>query len=79
SAIKHGLADVGVGIEVVARYYDLDFMPISYEDYDFLVRKDRVEKRGVRTFIEILRSEEARSVISSIPGMIPKENMGEVL
>jgi len=79
SAIKHGLADVGVGIEVVARYYDLDFMPISYEDYDFLVRKDRVEKRGVRTFIEILRSEEARSVISSIPGMIPKENMGEFL
>ncbi|MGC9019940.1 MAG: molybdopterin biosynthesis protein [Candidatus Methanodesulfokora sp.] len=79
SAIKHGLADVGIGIEAVARYYDLDFIPISHEDYDFLIRKDRMEKRGVRIFMDVLRSDEARSAISSIPGIIPKENMGEVL
>ncbi|MGC8933170.1 MAG: substrate-binding domain-containing protein, partial [Candidatus Methanodesulfokora sp.] len=68
-----------IGIEAVARYYDLDFIPISHEDYDFLIRKDRMEKRGVRIFMDVLRSDEARSAISSIPGIIPKENMGEVL
>ncbi len=79
SAVKNGTADVGVGIEVVARMYGLDFIPIAEERYDFLVRRERVSKRGVSEFLELLRSDEVKAIVSRLPGVEPDEDMGEVI
>ncbi len=79
SAVKNGIADVGIGVEVVARMYGLDFIPIAEERYDFLVRRDRLSKRGVSEFLELLRSDEAKAAVSRLPGIEPEEDMGEVI
>jgi len=55
SAIKHGRADAGIGLGIVAKIYDLNFIPLTWEEYDFLILHERLEKEHVRIFIERLR------------------------
>lgn len=38
--VRSGLADVGIGVESVARYFDLAFIPLRDEHYDLILRKD---------------------------------------
>ncbi|MGD9852220.1 MAG: substrate-binding domain-containing protein [Nitrospirales bacterium] len=38
--IRDGLADMGIGVEAVARHYGLDFIPLQEERYDLILRKD---------------------------------------
>ena len=54
-AVATGRADIGVGIETVARRYNLRFIPIGEEYYDFLIRSERLEDEDVRRFIETLK------------------------
>ncbi|MEM0380143.1 MAG: molybdopterin biosynthesis protein [Desulfurococcaceae archaeon] len=54
-AIKQGRADAGIGLGVVAKIYDLDFIPLIWEEYDFLVKKTSLDKKFVKEFIEYLR------------------------
>lgn len=54
-AVKVGKADVGVAVGYVAKMYDLDFIPIGWEEFDFVVLKERVEKPLVQDFIHALR------------------------
>ncbi len=76
AAVKHGRADAGVAAEIAARLYDLEFIPLTWEKYDFLVPRDRMSKRHVSFFIEALRDTSIRSLINSIPGYRAHENTG---
>jgi molybdate-binding protein len=58
AAVKHGRADAGLGLGVVAKLYDLDFIPLTWEEYDFLIPVDRLGKSEVRLFVETLRNRE---------------------
>lgn len=58
AGIKNGNADMGLGIVSAAKMYDLDFIPICHEDYDFLVSEDALENENVKLFFSILKSEE---------------------
>jgi len=58
TAVKYGKADVGVGIEYYAKSNNLSFIPISNENYDFLVSIDRLEKEPVKKFLLILSCKE---------------------
>lgn len=75
-AVKHGRADVGIAVEYVARQYGLEFLPLTWEQYDFLVNKESLEKKEVRKFIESLRSPEVIKIISNAPGYRAPENIG---
>mgnify|MGYP000598434069 CR=1 FL=1 len=77
AAVASGRADAGIGIEAAARAYGLDFIPVAEERYDFLVRRDRMEKREVSLLVEILRSDEFRAALEELPGIRPSEGMGE--
>lgn len=44
AAVAQGRADVGVGVRFAAEAYGLDFIPIGWEQYDLVVRKDAFEK-----------------------------------
>jgi putative molybdopterin biosynthesis protein len=55
-AVKQGKADVGVASGYVAELYDVDFIPLTWEEYDFLVPRSRLEKPLVRDFVESLRN-----------------------
>ncbi|MHA1722497.1 MAG: molybdopterin biosynthesis protein [Candidatus Baldrarchaeia archaeon] len=58
SAVLHGRADVGLGIKTVAEMFNLEFIPITSENYDFLISIDSMSKRSVQDFLNVLRSEE---------------------
>ncbi len=77
-AILMGKADVGLGIKSVADFYGLDFIPVRAEEYDFAVRKDRLEKESVRMFLDTLRSEEFARELEKL-GMRTWERTGEVV
>ncbi|MGC9112420.1 molybdopterin biosynthesis protein [Acidilobus sp.] len=69
TAIVQGRADVGLSLEAVARMFNLDFIPVGEEIYDFVVRKDRINKLSVRTFLETLKSPEFSEALSrTLPG-----------
>jgi len=79
-AVLTGKADVGVGIKTVAERYGLDFVPIRGEEYDFVVRKERLSKDAVRDFIEVLGSEEfKRELERRLPGIRVGERTGEMI
>lgn len=67
-AVKEGTADAGLGVEAAARAMDLEFIPISYEDYDFVMYDDDLQEPRIRRFIDILTSDWFRNELDSIGG-----------
>jgi len=78
-AVASGKADAGVGIKSVAVNYGLDFIPLRSEEYDFLIRKDRMEKEAVRDFLECLSSEEFARRIQKVEGLKVYKRTGEII
>jgi len=68
AAIYQARADMGVGVKSVAANYGLDFIPMGYENYDFLVNPASRGKPAVRRFLECLRSQEFRDSLEKLPG-----------
>ena len=79
AAVKHGRADAGIAIEAAARLYGLDFIPLAWEEYDFLVLKDRLNKEYVKAFIEFIRDKRRIQRIASLmPGYKIPEDIGTI-
>ncbi len=68
AGIKNGNADSGLGIYSAAKMYDLDFIPLCDEEYDFIVSENAFENESVRLFFEILGSEEFRKRLEALGG-----------
>jgi putative molybdopterin biosynthesis protein len=52
--VLSGRADAGPGIHAVAGMLDLDFIPLRWERFDFLILKDRFFDKGVQLFLGLL-------------------------
>jgi len=76
-AVATGKADVGVALEWAAARYGLEFIPLQEEQYDFLVRLDRVQSAPVSLFIEYLGSEDCRDELRALG--FDARGSGEVL
>lgn len=76
--ILSGGADAGLGIYSAAEAMGLDFVPIGYEEYDFLVPIKYLEDARVIRFIEILKSEEFSKQLELIGGY-ELYNSGKIL
>jgi putative molybdopterin biosynthesis protein len=72
AAIAQGRADWGFAIEPVARMYDLSFLPVAPEEYDFLVVENWRDRPGVRAFLAALRDQATRAHIQAL-GMRPAQ------
>lgn len=57
-AVLKGGADVGLGIKASALTHKLDFLPITQENFDFVVEETRLRKPLVGLFMEQLTSTE---------------------
>jgi putative molybdopterin biosynthesis protein len=66
AAVAQGRADWGVAIEPVARLYDLGFLPVAPEQYDFLLLENRRERPAMLAFLAALRDEETRTRIRTL-------------
>jgi putative molybdopterin biosynthesis protein len=66
--IANGNADAGLGILAAAKLYDLDFIPVAQEDYDFLVKESMLNNQFVKAFLKALRSDELKNKLSELGG-----------
>ncbi|MBQ7598394.1 MAG: molybdopterin biosynthesis protein [Clostridia bacterium] len=71
--IAAGNADTGLGILSAAKIYDLDFIPVCTETYDFLVDVRYLEDPMVRAFFAALRSDACRARLEKMGGYLPEE------
>lgn len=68
AAVKNGNADMGLGILSAAKMYDLDFIPVCNEEYDFIVDSRYLENENVKLFFNILKSDEFRKRLEETGG-----------
>ena len=68
--IAAGNADAGLGIYSAAKMYDLDFIPICNETYEFLVDKNELENPMVKAFLEVLYSDEFHKRLIEMGGYV---------
>ncbi len=66
--IAAGNGDCGLGIYSAAKMYDLDFIPVCIEKYDFLVSGEACENEAVKAFFEILEGEELKKRLEAMGG-----------
>ena len=66
--IAAGNADAGMGIYSAAKMYDLDFIPVCNEEYDFLINEDYIDSPEVKAFLKILRSAELKNRLEEMGG-----------
>jgi putative molybdopterin biosynthesis protein len=72
AAIAQSRADWGFAIEPVARMYDLSFLPVAPEEYDFLLVESWRDRPALRAFQEVLRDPTTRERIRAL-GMRPAD------
>ena len=66
--IASGNADCGLGIYSAARMYDLDFIEVATEEYDFLLNAEVESSEAVRAFFEILQGDELKQRLENMGG-----------
>jgi putative molybdopterin biosynthesis protein len=64
-AIAQGRADWGVTIESVARQYDLGFIPVQDEHYDFVVPQSRLDRPAVQKLRALLDEPTVRAALAA--------------
>jgi putative molybdopterin biosynthesis protein len=65
-AVAQNRADWGVAIESVARQYDLGFLPLQDEHYDFAVPKARLDRPAVQRFRAVLQDATVRAALTAL-------------
>jgi len=79
SAVGRGEADVGIGIEKIAKQIDgVDFVPLQQEKYDLVIKEEDLDKPEMIAILNIIRSEEFKKEFKNIGGYDISE-MGEVV
>ena len=78
SAVKTGSADVGLGVYSAAKAMDLDFVDISYEDYDFLIDYGLLNDDRIKDFVETIKSDGFKDILETLGGY-GTEHTGEVI
>lgn len=76
--IAEGQANCGLGLEAAARFYGLDFIPLTREHYDLVLLHDTLNHPAVQALISWLQSNSARQLIGSLAGY-QADNCGKIL
>ena len=66
--VLHGGADVGLATRTTAQLLGLDFIPLTRERFDMLVRKDRFFNRRIQVLLGIVGSREFRERVDTLGG-----------
>ncbi|GLI56833.1 LysR family transcriptional regulator [Propionigenium maris DSM 9537] len=77
-AVKSGDADAALGIRAAADINGLDFISLSYEEYDFLVREEDLKDVRIEEFISFLKSDSFKGKVEALPGYRVK-NSGKII
>jgi excisionase family DNA binding protein len=66
--ILQGAADVGLATRTTAQLLGLDFLSLTRERFDMLIRKERFFSQGVQTLLGIIGSREFRDRVGALGG-----------
>jgi len=66
--IVSGNADAGPAIRAVAGILNLDFIPLRWERYDFMIAKERFFDEGVQRFLRIVHEERFHEAAGRLSG-----------
>ena len=75
--IASGSADVGLGIYSAANIYNLHFIPLYEEEYDFILPEKFLELQDVQNFLSIVKSEEFKCRLEEMGGY-KLEQVGQI-
>lgn len=75
--IAEDYADVGIGLKAAAKAYDLDFIFLTLERYDLVVRARFVDEIPIQNMISWLKGEEFHQLLNHLGGYDFKES-GEI-
>ena len=78
TAVKTGTATVGLGVYSAAQAMGLDFVEVTNEDYDFLIRESMMADPRIQTLIEILKSKDFKEKVAALGGY-GFERTGEII
>jgi putative molybdopterin biosynthesis protein len=67
-AIKHGEADVGLGIHAAAAAYGLPFIPLTQEQYDLVFLEEIWQTPSAQSLAAIIRSESFKASVAALGG-----------
>lgn len=67
-AVATGIADCGMGVLSAALALGLDFVPVGWERYDFVIPAAHAQHPGVARVLDTLHSDEFRAALSAQPG-----------
>jgi molybdate-binding protein/DNA-binding transcriptional regulator YhcF (GntR family) len=67
-AVAEGQADAAIGMEAVANFYSLDFIPLTRERYDLIIPEQLMQLESISYLVDWLTSDQASSLISSLGG-----------
>jgi molybdate-binding protein len=71
--VGSGMADAGFGLEVPARRFGLDFVPLVSERYFFLCRNEFLAEPAMLELDSVLRDAAFRAQVAELPGYEPSE------
>jgi putative molybdopterin biosynthesis protein len=66
AAVQQGRADWGLAINTIAAQYDLGFIALQSEHYDFIVPKSRLTRLAVRMFCDLLTEATIRGELRAL-------------
>jgi putative molybdopterin biosynthesis protein len=66
AAVAQRRADWGVAIEIVAKQCGLGFLPLTLEQYDFVVPRSRSSREAVQAFRDVLAESPTRDHLRSL-------------
>ena len=67
-AIKHGNADIGIGLIAAAVVAKLDFIPLFEEQYDLVIPGEQIEDPAIREMLDYISTTGYRQSINSLEG-----------
>ncbi len=76
--ISKGDADVGISLRYIAEIYRLNFTPISWEVYDFVVTRRSLRKPFIQSLMKFLSGEELSKMLE-VPGYRRLKDTGKVI
>ena len=72
--VASGMADAGLGVEVPAREFKLEFIPCHQERYFLLCKAAALDAADVQRMLEALRSASFRAAVDALPGYAADES-----
>ena len=71
--------DVGLTLKYIAEKYGLAYTPVCWENYDFVVRVSRLDRKPVKAFIGFLKSSVFQKRLKRFDGYDLSPSIGEVI